>query len=418
MKLSCEYLNVGGRYTCKVKSVSIMEPGTVITEIVGDHLHGFNADDVDTIYFKKTAIHYFPRGLHRFFPRLKQLQISNCGLKTICRDDLIGLEALEGIVLDGNKLTTVPSDLLIGMDKLESLSFVRNEIEFLSSDLFKPVMTNNWKYIDFWRNESINCSYSVLYGFNLDLCEPANKGLFISEMKNSMTEWEWINCWLNESDTNWFLPDDEDDDVKSLGELMKIIDLKCKKPISEASPIDALDSPDPAETETWKSSSLTDFVLIAEKKRFEVHKFILAAHSELLAKKFEDDDELYGMKLEDTSSKSVEAFLHYVYSGKISADADIAQLLKISTNLQVQALKIICEKLILKNLPSLNAISILQLGNDLKCESIKTAAFAKLRNSFPDIELPDELMNQPEELKELIVMGQQCDSWKKYFQTM
>lgn len=63
-------------------------------------------------------------------------------------------------------------------------------------------------------------------------------------------------------------------------------------------------------------------------------------------------------------------------------------------------------------------LNILQFGNDLKYESIKTAAIAKLRSSFPDIELPDEFMNQPEELKELIFMGQQCDSWKKYFQTM
>lgn len=380
MKIKCEFKYRGwsddckiNLYTCFVASAAITERDTQLTCFDGVHLSGKDNSDVQAIYFSNVIVHYFPRGLNELFPQLIALQITDCGLKTISRADLIGLEALEILTIDKNKLRSIPSNLLTGMCELTRISFGCNKIEFLSSKLFRPIMSNKLTLINLDRNASIDSSY-------------------------------------------WPLRDNH---VASVDELMKIIDDNCKKPIEDQS-IKAFESDLKLGIRAlWNSTALRDFTIIADNKKFEVHKYILAIHSRVLADKFKNEskgNESTEMNIGKFSSSAVEVLLRYIYTGEILGNAKASELLAISEKLEVNTLFLLCEEMILKELEESNAspIAYLQYFNSNR---IRKWAFSEIRNLYPDINLrDDDLMKQPEQLIEMIELKQKYEAIKRRFQ--
>jgi hypothetical protein len=86
MEIECEFKNIkwddGVRYTCHVFSTSITKPNTTIKDFIGKHKSGMNINDVEAIWFIHSKINFFPRGLHRIFPKLKFLEIWNSGFES------------------------------------------------------------------------------------------------------------------------------------------------------------------------------------------------------------------------------------------------------------------------------------------------------------------------------------------------
>jgi Leucine-rich repeat (LRR) protein len=169
MELKCEfkfeaYYSGVPYYTCYVKKASITEPYTKIKEIIGEHQPGKSNDDVEAIMFEKTTVHHFPRDLDKIFPALKVLRINNCGLLSITRDDLFGLQKLELLDLRGNQLQWLPSNLLLGMSNLKRVIFLNNKLERISSKLLEPIASNALGWVNFKGNSKISNHFGPAYG--------------------------------------------------------------------------------------------------------------------------------------------------------------------------------------------------------------------------------------------------------------
>ena len=88
ISLQCDYITgswdtLGTIYWCNVQNaVDITSPNAAqVDSTSGVHKSGYKNDNVEAITVSKGQIHYFPRGLNKFFKNLKGIQIGNTGLK-------------------------------------------------------------------------------------------------------------------------------------------------------------------------------------------------------------------------------------------------------------------------------------------------------------------------------------------------
>lgn len=370
MEIQCrfEYINWTHNpklYTCFVTSATITEPNTEIKFFKGAHQLGKDNKNVQGIKFLNTDVRYFPRRLETIFPNLIAFDIENCGLRKVTRRDVKGLENLEDFSLYENELTSLSSDLFGGFHKLKMISLNDNKLEILSSQLLKPVLGNELIHVHLNNNKVIDAFY-----------EPGKIG-----------------------------------SVKTLRELMEIIDAKCGS------------APDAAQgagfNDLWTTGRHSDFVIIAESRKFRVHKLVLATRSPFFSNMFEKNNKSNEMKIEDLSTKTVEKFLQYIYTGEIAEESDDAlELFAIANKYDVADLKAISMELVLENITDANAYKSLTFGNLYSSEEIKRAAFSKIKTMFPAVKLNDSLMNKPEELKILFDAKHNYESMLKKFQEM
>ena len=140
-----------------------------------------------------------------------------------------------------------------------------------------------------------------------------------------------------------------------------------------------------------ESDDLTDFTLICQGVRFRGHKVILAARSSVIRKAVTTDmseknkDEL---EIRDSTPEAVKAMLYHINTGGVPDNiSDIVdKLLHLSVVYDLQSLKMACEKTLLDDLTTTNAINTLILADrqgDLtrKLTNIQWEIFWK--NIFP-----------------------------------
>lgn len=224
-------------YTCSIVSASTTDKFKAIKSIKGDHKNGKSNENVEAIIFISTHLECFPRGLNKIFPRLKKLRIYKCGLREICREDLIGLEGLDYFSSHTNPITTIPDDLFTNMTNLQVISFYNNQIEFASSKLFAPFKESS--------------PHSVNLTFNATIDKR-----FVSSEKEGIK-------WLA---------------------FMQLIDTSCKRS-TNTFPIGF--------NELRLSNCLTDFVIIVGSKEWPVHKIVLAIQSPTFKELFEQEKEAF-----------------------------------------------------------------------------------------------------------------------------
>lgn len=148
----------GGVYTCTIKSPKIFEDSAEIISISGQHKPRRTNADVKIIIFQ-TTVNFIPKNLGRFFPNAVALHVQGWELKSIRREDLIGLKNLERLIVDGNFITSLPDDLFEDTPKLKNISFCGNKIESMSSKLLQPVIKNEFLNIRFRQNTKIDAFY-------------------------------------------------------------------------------------------------------------------------------------------------------------------------------------------------------------------------------------------------------------------
>jgi Leucine-rich repeat (LRR) protein len=343
------------RYTCEITDASITQSGTEISRCIGEHLPNRTNNYVTAIRFEETTVHYFPQGVHNIFPNLKALEISGTGLKEISREDLIGLENIEDLVLDNNQLTSLPSDLFAEMKSLKEISIFHNKLEFISSKLLEPIVGNELTYVDLRANPSINAIFW-----------PENEG-----------------------------------SVESVEELMGLMDEDSK--IDEFYQVIATCFKD-----LWTSKRFADFTIIGgfdgSSKEFAVHKIVLATHSSVFTAIFENDmkeTQTGKMVIDDFSADTVEGMLRFMYTGEVT-NMNAMDLFAIASKYDVAGLKKRTEKIIFRNLDESNALEVFGLGHLYDSVHLKRAAFISIKQMFPNRKLDYELLQQPGGLQQLI----------------
>ncbi|CRK95770.1 CLUMA_CG009227, isoform A [Clunio marinus] len=234
-------------YICLIDSSSkteILEPNVMIRKINGDHLDGKSDKDVEVIWFKHAKVNYFPHGLNEIFPNLKIVRIQECGLKSLTRKDLVGLENTESLWCDANNITSLPNDMFHNMSKLIYIAFQFNDLQFISSELLTPIFENDLQVVDFSGNHSIDAFYIA------DSCN--YRQLFCE----------------NEAD--------------SVAELMAMIDEQCDKPINDEQTISKtkLKVLKTEEfKELWTTGCFSDITIVTDTKKFKAHKVVLAVQT-------------------------------------------------------------------------------------------------------------------------------------------
>lgn len=378
MELFCDFDN-SSDYCCNVKSAAITQPLTEIKSVNGDHHSNKTKEDVKFLKFEKTVVNFFPRGINLIFPNLNKLVIFNCGLKKISRQDLIGFEKLEHLSLSKNKLTALPNDLFVDMTNLKWIDFNLNKIEFMTSKLLEPIMKNLIR-ADFMHNTKISSTF--------------NPGAEKSEIS--------IANLMQVIDAQCFKPNDSESceiNFMSEEEKRKLLTTQQTKLIEGASNL-------------WLSRKFSDFLIVAKGSiEFPVHKNILAAQSKGFAEMFEKNPNQTRIKIDIMSAEAVGEFLCFLYTGKLSHGTTyVMEIYDLANRLNVPEIKEVTGKVILRRLNDSNAYETLVFGHYLKSTKIQQAAFEKIKEMFPDKNLPDNLIDDLEGVKELIEAMKKIDA--------
>jgi hypothetical protein len=381
MDLNCRFKD-GGRkgkrlivYTCYGKTSDITEPSTKIKAIIGAHQNGKNNEDVEGLMLTSTTVNFIPRGLNVFFPNVTHLNVSDCGLKSICRRDLSQFPKLEVLWLNSNELTSLPDDLFEDTKNLKAISFCNNKIEFMSSNLFKPIIGNKIKTINFRKNTGIKTIYS-----------PGVNGT-----------------------------------VASVTDLMRIIDAKCSRPPTSQHEIalDLLTTHREISSTVvgalFISAKFSDFsIIVNDSKIFKVHRCILAAHSQGFAEMFDQDPDAVEMKIEDLSAEAVEIFLRFLYTGRLDYFEDKSlELFALASRLKVPDLRESMLELVMSQLDESNAFKAFSVAHSTESDKLKRAAFEAIKKMFPDRKLPESLMENLKKVKKMIAGKEKFDAMMK-----
>jgi hypothetical protein len=143
VNLDCSIINFhddkhGNRTICRTSNASFTSEGIEITSIKLDSNGGFC--DLSGLIVDKQAVHYVPRGLEMFFPRMTLLQIINSGLKTLEQTDLKPFPELELLILDSNDLQMLATNLFAFNPKLIKVTFSSNDLKCVGHNILAPLV--------------------------------------------------------------------------------------------------------------------------------------------------------------------------------------------------------------------------------------------------------------------------------------
>jgi BTB/POZ domain len=358
MELLCKFstASYGDRfYTCVVKEASVLKRHRIIKGFIGEHEPGKSNNDVKAIRFEETTVHYFPRGLAEIFPALKKLSIRQCGLRSVTRDDLKGLENLEDLSLCANPLQWLPSNLFVGMTKLK--------LERISSKILEPIANNRLDLVSFDSNTKINS----LFG-----------------RQHYRT-------------------------TKTLRELMEVIDKNCDKPDEDEEMLSEVYEQEDFDRDfvngfkdLWKTKKFSDFIVVVGSEEFAVHKNVLATQSTIFTEVFTKETKTGKIKIEDFSADVVEGMLEFMYTGEVKDEKLVMDLFAIASKYNVKNLKHITEIQIFRHLNKSNALEVFVMGHLHKSDFLKRRGFAVIQKMFPEEDLQDSMIEKPDEVREII----------------
>jgi len=92
--------------------------------------------DAVFIEFHEGHLPVLPSGSLYSFPKLQELIIRNCGLRTISADAFKGLDSLERLTIQGNPLTSIEADSF-NIERLERLDLRGNSIRYIAPGAFR-----------------------------------------------------------------------------------------------------------------------------------------------------------------------------------------------------------------------------------------------------------------------------------------
>lgn len=144
-------------YTCYVNNI-IYNPALRSIQINGKHQDFMTNQDVRGLSFESIkSLKKIPYGLTTVFPNLIYLQIRKCGLASLTKRDLIGLEHLQGLWLPENDIVSLDADVFENCQGIRLLCFYKNKLKFVDSDVFKPL--KNLTDANFCENTCIDKNY-------------------------------------------------------------------------------------------------------------------------------------------------------------------------------------------------------------------------------------------------------------------
>ena len=130
-KLECQFkedyfLYVGNVYLCYVTSLDNSLNNMTIDGFAGVHMAGRTDNNVKGIYIHDTNASYIPANLG-FSVHLTVLAVEKSNLIEIKAENFLGMQELQYLNLDSNKLSSLASDAFSTLTKLKLLTLVKNQ---------------------------------------------------------------------------------------------------------------------------------------------------------------------------------------------------------------------------------------------------------------------------------------------------
>ncbi|CRL01874.1 CLUMA_CG015173, isoform A [Clunio marinus] len=112
-------------------------------------------------------------------------------------------------------------------------------------------------------------------------------------------------------------------------------------------------------------------------------------------------------------------FLKFLYTDEIEREegSNLLELFSLAAKFNVENLMTMVEEMITDELNADNAIEIFELACLFNCHGMKTSAFEVIHSMF-DKPLKDELMNQPEVVKDLVEAKRKFDSMMSKYKNL
>merc|ERR1711879_812290 len=109
------------------------------------------------------------------------------------------------------------------------------------------------------------------------------------------------------------------------------------------------------------SRSFTDAIVRCGDQHFEVHRAILAASSPVFDAMFKTEGMKEGSErtvvIENSSPAAVGAMIEYMYVSEVPDDADVACLLQLADQYQLEGLLDLCGTLLINNVTEQNVVA-------------------------------------------------------------
>lgn len=345
-------------YSCVIwgnKQVSVENRFTRISTFKGKHHNGKSNKDVKMVIFKDVKLHYIPLDMSKHFPEMEIFASIDCGLKDISKQDLVGLGNLEVLVVYGSLIETIPSDLFENLPKLSGFYLRDSKLKFISSKLLTPIINNNkLTVVDLGKFSFSNIGFKIIqYPTLSDLYT------YIVGGKKKHTGTESLNTFSTMIDEN-FTPPPSDD-------LPMIQDVSILKGFAEL----------------WMDKAWADFTIVVGASEYQVHKVVLASQSSAFKTMFLIDmkeSQCNRLEITDCEAEDFEEFLESLYTGKKPKAENVVQVFRIASKYFVEALKTLCEDVIVENLNETNVDEVFELGNQLMNEYLKHQALGYIQN--------------------------------------
>ncbi|KAG5666401.1 hypothetical protein PVAND_014430 [Polypedilum vanderplanki] len=395
------------RYTCNIKRKNIPENQSAILD--GRHLVPHTNFDVTGISFLSCRLTKIPKNLLlKSFSLLQALAVSNCGLREIKREDLIGLHDLRVLWLNDNEIEFLPGDLFIDMKKLEYVSFEKNKIRFIDAELLDPLP--NLKLINFYGNVAIDKVYNSTFstqgnasleGIKIEIrtkCRPPFR-----ENPKKLEENEELREQLNKRDKE-----------------IEILNEKVNNSMANEASLHEEISKMQKETKKFKilddimiiarDEDFKDFTILTRGEKFKLHKFIIAARSPTIKRIIKIRPETESVTFTDIPSSAFRELLKYFYDNEFpSNDANFKNILVTAYKLEIDEIKNYSLNKLFESLNEENALEILTLANKFDIEILRTKAFEEIQKVFPERELKIEIATDVGKIKKLIEAKKKFD---------
>lgn len=146
---------------CSVNLLENLNDNKIITGYNGVHISYKNETDVKAIYIYKTNTYHIPANLGILF-NLTSFVVHESNLIEIRSNDFNGMQDLEQLSVNKNRLTFLPMDAFTRLTKLKNLNLNKNLIEEIPNDLFSNNL--NLETVDVRSNKIKYIGSAVFYG--------------------------------------------------------------------------------------------------------------------------------------------------------------------------------------------------------------------------------------------------------------
>lgn len=122
-------------YTCKARVVFVGDQ-RFVTQVSQNHLSGRGNSQVQGLLIENQPMTYVPGNIHYFFMNLEALNIYNCGVNYLRREDINNLPRLRQLYLYYNNIHELGNNLFEGNPSMKHMSFTSNPIKHIAHNVF------------------------------------------------------------------------------------------------------------------------------------------------------------------------------------------------------------------------------------------------------------------------------------------